>query len=249
MKLPPTPKAKSITPITPIAEPTTPKVQVPRLDPPRLMAHLAHPATRPSFAQTILPDSAPPTLHTNSNVSHIVLAPQPKAAMSIVQTAGSTTSEQRQTEGATVFGSAHEQTRNASAGVVATAFGPEHSSETTNKSEQVSQALLLRQAEPQRTAIARRNSSPDLSQAELLSAPRPAYTEEAREMRIQGDVVLRIRVATDGSVTVLEVVHGLGHGLDDSARKAAAQYRFKPARRNGSPIEQILTVTVTFQLA
>jgi hypothetical protein len=41
----------------------------------------------------------------------------------------------------------------------------------------------------------------------------------------------------------------LGHGLDESAIKAANQMRFKPAERNGSPVDSTAIVHVVFQMA
>ena len=58
----------------------------------------------------------------------------------------------------------------------------------------------------------------------VLSKPLPQYTAEAREAHIQGDVTLRVRFTADGQVGVLGVISGLGHGLDEQARLAAAQW-------------------------
>jgi outer membrane biosynthesis protein TonB len=48
---------------------------------------------------------------------------------------------------------------------------------------------------------------------EVLSEPRPQYTQEARQLRIQGEITLQVRFGVDGKVEVLRVVSGLGHGL------------------------------------
>ncbi|HEY0795531.1 MAG TPA: energy transducer TonB [Acidisarcina sp.] len=83
----------------------------------------------------------------------------------------------------------------------------------------------------------------------LTSKPRPAYTEEARQLRIEGQVTLQVRFTASGQVEVLRVVNGLGHGLDEEAKRAAMQIRFKPALKNGQPVDQISNVNITFQLA
>ena len=54
----------------------------------------------------------------------------------------------------------------------------------------------------------------------VLFKPTPAYTAEATAQRITGDVTMRVRVSATGAVTVLQMVSGLGHGLDESARNA-----------------------------
>ncbi len=83
----------------------------------------------------------------------------------------------------------------------------------------------------------------------VLSKPLPQYTAEARDQHIQGDVILEVRFTADGQVEVLRVVNGLGHGLDEQARLAAARIRFKPATRDGKPVDQISVIHVAFQLA
>jgi TonB family protein len=83
----------------------------------------------------------------------------------------------------------------------------------------------------------------------VLSKPLPAYTAEARELKIQGDVTLRVRFLASGQVQVLGVVNGLGHGLDQEAVRAAQQIRFKPATRDGHPVDQVSLVRITFQMA
>jgi TonB family protein len=84
---------------------------------------------------------------------------------------------------------------------------------------------------------------------EVISKPPVQYTSEAREMHIQGDVVLRVTFTAAGQVVVQGVVRGLGHGLDEEARRVASQIRFHPATRNGQPIDSTTTITITFQLA
>ena len=76
------------------------------------------------------------------------------------------------------------------------------------------------------------------------------YSEEARNLHLEGNVSVRIRVTADGSVQVLEIVHGLGHGLDEAARQAAQGTRFKPALdATGNPVPWEGVVTVKFQMS
>jgi TonB family protein len=85
--------------------------------------------------------------------------------------------------------------------------------------------------------------------AEILSKPTPAYTQEARGMRIEGEVLLEVVLQASGSLHVVRVVHGLGHGLDDNAVKAAEQIHFKPALRDGQPADSTVVLHIIFQLA
>jgi TonB family protein len=84
---------------------------------------------------------------------------------------------------------------------------------------------------------------------EVISKPAPRYTAEARDLHIEGDVVLRVTFTANGQVIVQNVVQGLGHGLDEEARRVAQLIRFHPATRNGQPVDSTTTIRITFQLA
>jgi TonB family protein len=84
---------------------------------------------------------------------------------------------------------------------------------------------------------------------EVLSKPPVQYTAEARQLRVQGDVVLRVTFTASGQVVIKGVVHGLGHGLDEEARRVAEQIHFRPATRNGQAVDLTTNITITFQLA
>src|SRR5579864_6749934 len=84
---------------------------------------------------------------------------------------------------------------------------------------------------------------------EILSKPTPAYTDEARRARIEGEVLLEVVLEASGHVRVLRVVRGLGHGLDESAVRAAEQISFKPAMRDGQPSDSTAVLHIIFQLA
>jgi TonB family protein len=85
--------------------------------------------------------------------------------------------------------------------------------------------------------------------AEILSKPNPIYTPEARSLRIEGEVLLEVVLQASGSLHVVRVVRGLGHGLDDNAVRAAEQIHFKPAMRDGQPTDSTVVLHVIFQLA
>lgn len=82
----------------------------------------------------------------------------------------------------------------------------------------------------------------------LLREVKPLYTEEARRRSVEGDVVLEIVVRRDGSVGDVHVLHTLGAGLEQKAIDAVRQWRFGPARRQGSPVDVIVEVSVGFKL-
>jgi len=99
------------------------------------------------------------------------------------------------------------------------------------------------------SAVPRQVAAPVATDLEVVSKPPVQYTAEARQLRIQGDVVLRVTFLASGQVAVQGVVRGLGHGLDEEARRVAQQIRFRPATRDGRPVDITTTITITFQLA
>jgi TonB family protein len=87
------------------------------------------------------------------------------------------------------------------------------------------------------------------TEVEVLSKPSPLYTSEAKQLRVQGDVVLSVTFLASGQVVVNGVIQGLGHGLDEEARRVAQQIRFRPATSNGRPVDFTTKIRITFQLA
>jgi TonB family protein len=94
-----------------------------------------------------------------------------------------------------------------------------------------------------------RTAEPAIVPPVVTFEPKPQYTESARAAHISGEVVLRVRFTAEGTVKVLGLVQGLGHGLDDSAIKTAETMRFVPATRDGQPVSFETLVRITFQLA
>jgi TonB family protein len=92
-------------------------------------------------------------------------------------------------------------------------------------------------------------AAPTTTNLEVISKPPVQYTSEARQLKVEGDVVLRVTFLADGQVVVHDVVKGLGHGLDEEARKVAQHIHFRPATRDGHPIDLTTTITISFQLA
>lgn len=91
--------------------------------------------------------------------------------------------------------------------------------------------------------------APRNTPVEILAKPNPVYTEEARQLKLEGEVLLEVLFTADGHLQVQRVVRGLGHGLDEAAVNAANKIRFKPATRNGQPVDNTAVVHVVFQLA
>jgi TonB family protein len=97
--------------------------------------------------------------------------------------------------------------------------------------------------------IAQADSGPATIPVEITFKPQPVYTDEARNLKLEGEVLLEVMFAANGTLHVNRVVRGLGHGLDEAATVAANKMRFKPALRMGQPIDSTAVVHVSFQLA
>jgi TonB family protein len=91
--------------------------------------------------------------------------------------------------------------------------------------------------------------APEMTPAEVTFKPNPVYSNEAKQLRIQGEVLLEVVFESSGKLHVLRVIRGLGHGLDEAAVRAAEQIRFKPALRDGQPADSTAVLHIVFQLA
>src|SRR5579863_2268451 len=87
------------------------------------------------------------------------------------------------------------------------------------------------------------------SPVEITFKPNPVYTDEARNLKLEGEVLLEVSFGANGTLHVNRVVRGLGHGLDENAIAAANKMRFKPALRGGQPVDSTAVVHVVFQMA
>ena len=88
-----------------------------------------------------------------------------------------------------------------------------------------------------------------MTPVEVLQKPTPTYTDEARKLHIEGEVLLEVEFGASGRLRVLRVVRGLGHGLDEAAMTAAEKIRYKPAMRQGQPVNSTATLHIVFQIA
>ena len=93
------------------------------------------------------------------------------------------------------------------------------------------------------------DGGPPTTSVEITYKPNPAYTDEARNLKLEGEVLLEVEFLATGQLHVNRVVRGLGHGLDEAAIAAANKMRFKAAMRNGQAMDSTAIVHVVFQLA
>ena len=82
----------------------------------------------------------------------------------------------------------------------------------------------------------------------ILYREKAKYTEEARQNKIQGTVVLQVVFNVNGSITEVKVIRGLPDGLTEKAIEAAKKIRFNPAVKNGTPVSVRGSLEFTFNL-
>jgi periplasmic protein TonB len=89
--------------------------------------------------------------------------------------------------------------------------------------------------------------SPQTTQSVSVSVP-PNYPMLARQMKVQGAVILQALISREGSIQELQVLNGPGI-LATAAREAVKQWRFKPYYMNGQPVETQARITVNFTIS
>ncbi|MGO9379708.1 MAG: energy transducer TonB [Dissulfurispiraceae bacterium] len=86
--------------------------------------------------------------------------------------------------------------------------------------------------------------------AAYLNNPRPVYPASARRMGMEGRVMLKVLVSRQGTTLKINVVQSSGYEiLDRAAAEAVSNWRFVPAKRGDSPVEEWVQVPVAFHIA
>jgi TonB family protein len=88
----------------------------------------------------------------------------------------------------------------------------------------------------------------DLSAPEAISKVDPAYPQDLMHDRVEGTVVLYAVIHSDGSVGEVKVLEGFDDRLNENARKALEQWRFRPGTKDGMPVDIEAVVRVPFKV-
>lgn len=89
--------------------------------------------------------------------------------------------------------------------------------------------------------------SPDASQV-VVHTVQPNYPLLAKQMKVQGAVVLQALIGKEGTIQDLHVVSGPAI-LSSAAREAVKQWRFRPYVQGGQPVETEARITVNFTIS
>jgi TonB family protein len=83
----------------------------------------------------------------------------------------------------------------------------------------------------------------------ILEKAPPVYPKEAKEEGVQGIVLLRVALDTEGVPSDISVLRSPDRRLSEAAQTAARQWRWEPARKSdGKPIAVYFTLTFNFKL-
>jgi protein TonB len=88
----------------------------------------------------------------------------------------------------------------------------------------------------------------ELIKPKPLGFAQPQYTDEARSAEVEGRVKLKLTVDAAGNVTDVQVLAGLGHGLDESSISTAKRIKFNPGTACSKPISSSFVITFRFAL-
>ncbi len=105
-------------------------------------------------------------------------------------------------------------------------------------------------AEPTSGADLPADAGGDVARPQLIAASRtlPDYPVAAQQAGLEGVVILKTIIDERGKVGDIQVLHGLGMGLDEAAVAAVRRWRFQPATRNGKPVKVFYVLSVYFHL-
>ena len=88
--------------------------------------------------------------------------------------------------------------------------------------------------------------SSDLNGPSPIRKVDPKYPPTLISEHVEGEVVLYAVIRRDGSVDSIQLVHGVDDELDKNAMNALSRWRFRPATRQGEPIELEAIIHIPF---
>jgi TonB family protein len=87
----------------------------------------------------------------------------------------------------------------------------------------------------------------DLSAPQAIAIADPGYPLELMKQNIHGTVTLYAVIRSDGSVGNVRVLRSVDDQLDKYASDALARWHFRPATKNGAPVDLEAVVTIPFR--
>ena len=126
--------------------------------------------------------------------------------------------------------------------------GPKPRPERTNSQDGIRWGRTWPVPEPPETERTVHRSGAGVTSPRLTYKVEPEYSEEARDLKIQGTVMLGFEVWEDGRGHNFEVLRSVGHGLDEKAIEAVRRWKFEPGKKDGNPVRVQVQAQVRFRL-
>jgi TonB family protein len=89
-------------------------------------------------------------------------------------------------------------------------------------------------------------ASSDVSAPGPIRKVDPKYPPTLIKEHVEGEVVLYAVIRSDGSVDSIQLVRGIDDQLDANAMQALSQWRFRPATKQGAPVDLEAIVHIPF---
>ena len=89
-------------------------------------------------------------------------------------------------------------------------------------------------------------ASADVSAPGPLRKVDPKYPPTLIKEHVEGEVVLYAVIRSDGSVDSIQIVRGIDDQLDANAMQALSQWKFRPATKQGAPVDLEAIVHIPF---
>jgi TonB family protein len=121
---------------------------------------------------------------------------------------------------------------------------PEAASEAADNAPAIQEEIAARVTD---NAAERVQMSADTTEA-LIQPVKPGYPMLARQMKVQGSVILMALISREGTIQNLRVVSGPPI-LSGAAREAVKQWHFKPHYEGADTVETVAKVTVNFTIS
>jgi TonB family protein len=88
----------------------------------------------------------------------------------------------------------------------------------------------------------------DVVYPKVVYNPIPPYTRAARQLRLEGIILVSAVIDKEGHVEVRDIISPLGAGLDDIAAETIGKWKFEPGLLNGNPVGFLTHLEVSYRL-
>ncbi|MDH4220798.1 MAG: energy transducer TonB, partial [Candidatus Aminicenantes bacterium] len=76
----------------------------------------------------------------------------------------------------------------------------------------------------------------------------PVYPEKCKKEKIEGTVVLEIKIDAEGNVIDAKILKSVHPDIDKAAMEAIKKWKYKPVLKDGKPVPVVFAVTINFWL-